>query len=98
MDVVSTIFSLVNKGIEAISWAQSKGYIGGSTNWVPAAQDAIALWDRGKALFTVLMSNPSEYDQIDKLPQAEKEAQIAKRLYPTKLNDLVEQVRKEMTG
>lgn len=98
MDVVSTIISAVVKGMEAIAWAQGKGYLGGKSDWMEAATSAMGLLDRGKDLIAALLADPTEYDRLEAMPQAEKEAEIKRLLYPTPLADLVEKTRKDMTG
>lgn len=99
MDIAASIFTVVNKGIEAFAWAQSKGYLGGSADSTLAKLAQYAeLWGRAQKFALMLVSNPAEYDRINGLPQAEKEVEIAKHVYPTPLKDLVERVHDEMTG
>lgn len=101
MDLLGTIFSAINTGLKAIDWAKSKGLLGGSDKWsvvIQAASDGMALLERGKALFAAIIADKDEYDRIEAMPQAAKEAEIQRRLYPTPLADLVAQVRDQMTG
>ena len=101
MDLLGTIFSAINTGLKAIDYAKAQGWLGGSDKWaviIQAATDGMALLERGKELFAAIIADKSEYDRIEAMPQAAKEAEIVKRLYPTPLADLVAKVRDQMTG
>jgi hypothetical protein len=96
MDPVSTAFSVIEGIIRVISLAKASGMLGGTSTWIAYAEDLAATVGNFRGFVMTMVNDPSEYDRIAALPQAEQEAEIRRRLYPEGWDEKEARIKREL--
>lgn len=81
MDPFAIGLGILNTALGVYAGLQKAGMLGGSAQWLPYAQDLVAILGNAEQYFRDL-ADPGLYAIIDAMPQAQKEAEIRRRLLP----------------
>lgn len=90
MDPVSTAVSIFKVAFEAFEALQSKGYLGGSSNWTSYVTDFAGVAQNFAGFIGDAALNPGVYDHLS-------EADIRARLMPEGWDAKVERIKKELS-